>query len=494
MAVSNWTSVPGFDRQTEKYITLDLNAWIKQNGIKEQGERQGKLNQPPPDTVGLDETESNIVAWVNHRAGTCRTDVSHHLVDLARDLATADIDENLDPKAERIATQAAGAALEIEDVFDGHHDRIARSRNSVQRAVADMHDFRLRAKLANRDPDYEHRRSALWVIVACFVIEVALNASLLMEVNAFGLVGAAFQMALISAINIFIFGFAMGELVRQAHHVSPGRKIAATLAMVTLIALAVVFNLAVGHFRDSMEAILTDPTADVFAVGADALVRFATGPIGLDSFQSAMLAFVGFLFFCVASWKWLGRDDVYPQYGSRHRRFTRVLDEYDALCTQARTELKRTYDRLQSRLEDDHHQMSLISPKAFEVRARAKNIVTDYATHLNQYNHHLDFLMAAYRTANRNARTEPCPPHFETTERVDAALLEPPSFAPPPEADLTRVFASLDAATSALQRKYEEARRGIPTIDELLHPEVAEPSAMNAPAKGVLERDGRRSE
>ena len=492
MAGSNWKSVPGFDRESEKYVTLDLDAWIKQNGIREEGERQGKLDQPPSDADGLDETESNILAWVNHRADTCRTDVTNHLVDLARDLATNDIDENLAPKAKYIAAQAGRATLEIDDVFSRHRAQLARSRISVMRAVRDMREFRDRAKLGNRDPDYEQRRSALWVILGCFIIEVALNASLLMEVNAFGLVGAAFQMALISAVNIFIFGFAMGELLRRTHHVSPGRKAVAALAMVLLVPLVVVFNLAVGHFRDSMEAILTDPTADVFAVGTDALVRFANSPFGLDSFQSAMLAFVGFLFYCVASWKWLGRDDVYPEYGSRHRRFTTVLDEYDTVCTKARKDLTDTYGRLQSHLDDEYHQMRLISPKAFEVRARAKNIVTDFTTHLNQYNHHVNFLMAAYRTANRNVRTEPWPPHFDTSERIDEALLKPPSFAPPPEADLTQVFDSLDAATSTLQRKYEEASQGIPTLDKLLHPEEAERSITPPPTNGVLEHGGSR--
>ena len=476
MAGKNWDDVPGFDRKREQYVRLDLNAWIAQNRIEEEGERQGKLNQPPGDANDLDATESNIVAWVNSRARACRTDVTNHLADLERDLATADIDENLEAHAQHIATEARDAALAIANVARTHRNQLAQSRSLVERAAADMREFRIRARLGNRLPDYEHRSSALWVIISCFAVEVALNAGLLMEVNAFGLVGAALQMAIISAVNIFVFGLAMGGLVRQLHDVALGRKAAAVLAIGLLIPLALVFNLAVGHFRDSMEAILTDPAADVFAVGTDALGQFAANPIGLDSFQSWMLAFVGFLFFCVASWKWLDRDDVYPGYGARDRRFQAVQERFKADSEKAHTALRNTYDQAKSQLDDQYHQVLSIAPKTVDVQARARKIVADYRTHLDQYNLDVAFLLAAYRTANRNVRTEPCPAHFDARQQVHAAILETPSFEPPTGKDLSRVFDSLDGATSTLQAKYDEAIASIPTLDELLQ-RGAEPSA-----------------
>jgi len=374
---NDWASIPGFDREKEQYVTLDLNNWVVQNGIKDEGERQGTGNQPPQGADSLDETEAKIVAWVNHRAETCRMDATNHLGDLERELATADIDPNLAPKAQEIARQSRQAEMSVDDVLVRHRDRLTRQRDAVKRSTADFDEFRRKANLGNRDPDYEQRKTAVWVIIGCFVVEVALNASLLMEVNAFGLVGAAFQMALISAINIFVLGFAMGELLRQAHHVSIGRRMVAWPAMALLVALALMFNLAVGHFRDSMEAVLTDPAADVFTIGADALDRFAANPPDLESFQSAMLALVGFLFFCVASWKWLRRDDSYPQYGRRYRRRESVLDAYSEVCGAARRELKDTYDRLKSALDDEYHQLTMICPKAFEVYARARKIIDD---------------------------------------------------------------------------------------------------------------------
>ncbi len=465
---SDWAYIPGFDREKEQYVKLDLGTWIKRNAIKDEGARQGKGNQPPRHADNLDETEAKILDWVNDRAKTCRNDVTNHLGDLERELATTDIDPNLEPKAKNIASRAKAAVLEIDEVVDRHRDHLPRQTEAVLQAKSDYDEFRRDAELRNRPADYGQRGSAIWVIVGCFVVEVVLNASLLMEVNAFGLVGAAFQMALISAVNIFVFGFAMGELLRQAHHVSLGRRALAWPAMGLLLAFAALFNLAIGHFRDSMEAILTDPAADVFMIGADTLDRFVDSPWGLDSFQSALLAFVGLLFFCVASWKWLHRDDVYPGYGRRHRFLEEVQDEYSGWRKDVCDQLKHKYKQHQSTLDDEYHQLQMICPKAFEVRARAKKIVDDYPIHLSQYDHHLEFLLAAYRTANLSARTEPAPPHFDAKEHVDKEILEPPAFAPPPESDLTRVFESVDVASSELQGKYAEALRRFPPLDDLL--------------------------
>ena len=464
---NDWAYIPGFDRDKEQYVKPNLSDWAERNGIKEEGERQGQANQPPQHADRLDETEAKILAWVNTRADTCRNDVTNHLGDLERELATTDIDPNLEPRAMNIRSQSRQAGLAIDEVVDRHGDQLARQTAAVLRASADFDDFRRHAKLGNRLPDDHQRKNALVVIAACFAVEVILNAGLLMEVNAFGLVGAALQMALISAINVLVGGWTMGGLLRQAHHVSLFRKALAWLGIGALVPVAVLFNLAIGHFRDSMEAVLTDPDADVLRLGTDALERFAANPVGLDSFQSALLALVGFLFFCVASWKWLHRDDTYPQYGKRHRQLENVLDQYSQWRARVGKELKETYTRHQSAFDDEYHQLTMICPKAFEVRARAQKIVDDYTLHLGQYDHHLDFLLATYRTANRKARTEPAPPHFETVEQIDRDVLTPPSFSPPPESDLTRVFQSVDDASSELQGKYAQAMAKFPTLDAL---------------------------
>ena len=57
---------------------------------------------------------------------------------------------------------------------------------------------------------------ALPVILFCFAVEVVLNAALLMDVNAFGLIGSTVQMGLISAVNVLMGALAMGALVRPS--------------------------------------------------------------------------------------------------------------------------------------------------------------------------------------------------------------------------------------------------------------------------------------
>ena len=37
----DWTEVPGWDSVRKKYVELDCESWIKENKIRETGERNG---------------------------------------------------------------------------------------------------------------------------------------------------------------------------------------------------------------------------------------------------------------------------------------------------------------------------------------------------------------------------------------------------------------------------------------------------------------------
>lgn len=465
---ADWGNIPGFDPAKGQYIKLDLPDWVEKNDIETEGTRQGKANQPQSDAATLDATERKIVDWVNGRARTCREDVTNHLADLARDLADQYIGPNLVAQAENTATEANNAVVAISLAASKHRDQLGPLEKEVQEAERDFSTFRVQAKLT-RLADYQNRRSALAYIFGFFIVEVILNAGLLMDVNPFGLLGSSLQMGLISAVNVVVFGLVMGGLLRQAHHVSPSPKGIAWAGIVVIGGVAVSFNLAVGHFRDSMQAVLMDSSADVFAVGSDALVRLVASPFGMASFQSAFLALVGFLLFGVASWKWLQRDDPYPDYGRRDRQVKGVEERYREACKKARYELTTVFERRESKFSDDYNQIVMIAPKFFEVCTRAQTIVDNYRVHLYQYDHDLNFLLQAYRTANQNARTERPPPHFANKGHVDEDVLSAPTFEPPPESNLPPLFTSLQEAKTRLQQAQEKAMATIRPLDELIH-------------------------
>ena len=199
------------------------------------------------------------------------------------------------------------------------------------------------------------------------------------------------------------------------------------------------------------------------------LVRFVASPAGLESFQSYLLALLGFLFFCVASWKWLQRDDPYPDYGRRHRLFEGRKDAYLARHREAQEELHRLFDEHESNLKDVRQQLEVKLSKWNDICVRGRHLVKEFPVQMGQYANDVESLMSAYRTANRRARTELPPRHFASKPEIEAGILESaPDFSPPPQTNLTEVMQSVHDAIEQVQAAYGTSARRHPTLEELM--------------------------
>ena len=470
---STWDNVPGFDRVKEQYAQLDLKQWLKDHGIEDEAERRGKENQPATEDDTLDAFESQIVDWVNRRGRVCRENVSGHLSDLERELADMENDAELAILENRVGELKQEAEIALERGIDAGRTRLTEAEEAVRSGSAELQRFRRRSGLT-RLVDYSHRRTALWFIFGCFFVEIVLNASLLMDVNPFGLMGSTMQMALISLVNVIFAGLVMGVLLRWRNHIALARKTLAWIGIVLVIPAVLVFNLAVGHFRNSMQASLNDPSADILAMGNDVLQRLLDGPFDLASFQTALLVLLGIVCFGIGAWKWYRRDDPYPGYGDLERQLNSKKDAYAKSYHREQDTLNGVHEQYQSQLQDIRHKLVVKQSKWREICGRGGKLVTDYPTNLGQYQHDLDYLLAAYRTANRSARRTASPPHFDETVRVDEGILVPPQFRPPEETSLGGVAEKVNGAIQALQDEYRLARRKYATLEAVTNLGVEE--------------------
>ena len=461
---STWDNIPGFDRAKEQYAQLDLTQWLKEHRIEDEGKRRGRENQPAAEDDSLDAFESQIVDWVNRRGRVCRENVSGHLSDLERELANMENEAELTILENRVGELKQEAEIALEGGIDAGRTRLTEAEEAVRNGSAEFERFRRRGRLT-RLADYSQRRTALRYIFGCGFIEILLNASLLMDVNPFGLVGSTMQMTLISLVNVVFAGLVMGVLLRQRNHVAVSRKALAWSGIVLLVAAILVFNLAVGHFRNSMQASLNDPSADILAMGNDVLQRLSDGPLALASFQTVLLVLLGVVCFGIGAWKWYRRDDPYPGYGELERQLGSKKDAYAEAWRGEQDALNDIHEGYQSQLKDIRHQLVVKQSKWREICGRGDKLVTDYPTNLGQYQHDLDFLLAAYRTANRSARNTQPPAHFDDAVRVDESLLAAPQFHPPQETSLGGVAEKVNGAIQALQEDYRKARRKYATLE-----------------------------
>ena len=464
---SQWDDIPGFNPARAEYVRLDTGAWLRDNDIKEASRERGEKNQPPANAADLDDIHLKIRSWVNQRGRQCHSDVSRHLSGLARQLTDIENQEGLTILEQKVEQERGGATIEIEDRAKRGKDALTQPGKAVREGTREYEDFRDIAGL--RRLPHEGRRGIVVLLIIVFgCVETVLNAFLLMDVNPFGLLGAFMQMGLITAVNILIGALAVGYALRCGNLVHKTHRAAAWLVIIAVVPLIGSFNLLVGHFRDSMQAVVEHAAADPLSLLTnDTWQRMTSAPLGFDSFQSSLLVILGLLFFCIASWKGYQWDDPYPGYGRRHRQLNTLKEEYLRALNTALDDVGRVYGARKARLEDMLHMLQIKDDKWKDLHELGERLVREYTLHVRQYQDDLDYLIAVYRTENQSARTEPPPRFFSEGLKIDDDILVAPSFDHPPESSRQDVAKRIHDAVMQIQRVYETALKGFPPLEDV---------------------------
>ena len=442
--------LPGFDPIKKEYLPLDKKAWLKANEIEKKGRLQGDINQPATESKELDSTESDIVAWVGERARTCREDVSNCLLDLKRSLTQTEDEHDLQALEQRVEEIKREAESRLTQEIERRRNAMSLREASVNDERSALEEFR-RAANIRRPADYSHRRTAWVWLVGFAIFEIILNATLLMDVNAFGLLGSIAQMSFISGLNVGAFGLLVGVLIRWKNHVSQFVRVVSWSGVAASVLFVLVFNLLVGHFRDSMQAVVSNYDVDIATLGGDTIERLLAGPIDLGSFQSLLLVLVGCVCFAISAWKWWQRDDPYPRYGHRARQVATAEQDFIRAFEETQRTLERALEDKFSSLEDIRHKLEIKRGHWNEVCEIGNHLVKEYVHNLRRYQDDLNHLLQTYRTANRSIRSTQPPARFESAHQVDPELLEPPAFNPPPESSIERVRDTVHNAITELQ-------------------------------------------
>ena len=456
----------GFDPIKKEYLPLDKKAWLKANEIEKKGRQQGDINQPATDSIELDSTESDIVAWIGERARTCREDVSNCLLDLKRSLTQTEDEHDLQAFEQRVEETKRKAESRLTQEIERRRNAMSLREASVRDERNALEEFKSAANL-QRPADYSHRRTAWMWLVGFAIFEVILNATLLMDVNAFGLLGSIAQMGFISGLNVGAFGLIVGVLIRWKNHVSQFVRVMSWSGVVMSILFVLVFNLLVGHFRDSMQAVVSNYDVDIATLGGDTMERLLAGPLDLASFQSLLLVLVGCVCFAISAWKWWQRDDPYPRYGHRARQVAVAEQEFINAFEETQNNLERALKEDFSSLEDVRHKLEIKRGHWKEVCEIGNHLVKEYVHNLRRYQDDLNHLLQAYRTANQSTRSTPPPARFESTEQVDPGLLEPPAFSPPPESKIEKARDKVHNAITELRNALRDAHASFPGLSAL---------------------------
>lgn len=408
----------------------------------ERGRERGKNNQPVPTQPGLDRVETEVVDYCGHLFSE-KKDAYRRTARLAKQRAVPPV-------------SAIGADAEVEKACDRMRGRVQEERptlkglhRSAQKAIDDLKDFKKTHLLTREAHVPKNLASSFGILVALLVLETLINGLFFGQNMETGMFGGVAYAALISIINVGVFGLLAASAIRQISHLDQTRKTGGGLLLVAVVAVAVVWNLAVAHYREALPAdypphpevaeIATTSVEPQIAdcwrgpneadADGEAICLLVNNWFSLNGFQSYMLMLIGMLMCGVAAWKWMRMTDLYPGFGrmEKHRLETEqeLLDERQDL-------LERLSDDLQV-AETQQHSL-FVDPvrnwkramEAHEDLEQSYQGLSDFAKELEEQ---CLSAIETYRTANREApRSEPEPAFWSKPWKANWEMPAKPSL------------------------------------------------------------------
>lgn len=455
MNTRDWTTVPGWDEAKQEYVELDCERWIRENKIRELGRENGEREYPPSEAVQPDETYTKIRAWVNQRGKDCKAAVSKYLDGLRHNLEL-ESEHGKAPIQDKVNGLKNEGITKLTDQARIDRSILTQREREARESQKALESFKKEANL-DRVAEYHERDTWYLWLIGIVAIEAVANAIMLGKVLEQGLLGAIPIMGGIGVVNTCILAALIGEGWRHKNSLRRWSMVRGWVLVLAGVTGMVFWNLLVGHFRDSMSE-----NAESRGEGLtdDTIERFMTNPMGLEEMLSWVLAVIGAGCCVFAATKWLGRDDEYPRYGKIYRAATEHLEELEQEVELRRQDLKDIYTTYVEKIRDSRRNEENKKGNHRLITDTAKRIQRQFTMQLRQYQDHLDFIIAAYRTANEKARGTPSPAFFANRITIDQEILKAPTWVNVEPTNGNEIWGAFRQAEEAVREAYEHARDG----------------------------------
>lgn len=237
------------------------------------------------------------------------------------------------------------------------------------------------------------------LVALLFVIESFANAVFLARSDPGGVLGAytiAFGISFANLVPAFVF---FGPFSRNFQHVRPVRRVLAWLTTLVFLALALVLNLGVAHYREVSGPLIGDG-------GFQVVQRMTEAPLSLQEAQSWLLFVIGLIFSFIAFFDGSNLDDAYPGYGKLDRIARNARRQYFDM----RDDVTEELDGIR---RDALDKVQRIASHARKQPQERKSIVQDWRQLCDDFERHVadlqkvgSTLIDEYREANHKARPD----------------------------------------------------------------------------------------
>jgi hypothetical protein len=420
----------GFAAGTAVFPDIDAEAIAGRLKLVQAGTEAGRANRPDAEATGFDSTEMLVVVTIEELRRRGLQQFEDHIRVYRERLSRA---AEARKEVEIVAGLARGDFLSEVDVWKA---RLATPVETLNESFAWRAEFRRRHRLQRPAEDFGGWPKTIAIGMILILVETSLNGYLFAQNNSLGLLGGILAALLVSISNVGVSGLA-GFAAKRVNHRNWLWKVAGLAVLGAWLAYAVVFNLAVAHFRDVVEV-----TGDWSLAAAQAIPALREAPFALGTIESWLLCVIGGLMSLLAFLKGFHTDDPYPGYGRVSRAVIDARNRYARDLETAIGELEAKRDGAIDELRDAHEEVRSGIAEAVDALFGQTALRAQVGHFLEQCDVKTARLLAVYRDANRAARTAPAPASF-SRDHVFAP------FTPPVEDAPRRMSAETEAATVA---------------------------------------------
>lgn len=443
------------------FLSIDAQGISEDLDLVKKGEKRGRANQPPQNADTYDSVENEIFTKLSDlRRQGLQTfqDEMRVYSDRIRALS-------IEQRVTEISLATKEAIAEFRSrVHTGNDDlyTLARAVHETEKEVADFKD----EHGLRRTPHLpESHILHFGVIAFMLVVEGALNGNFLAQGLSGGVIAGVLSALVIALLNIG-FGFLLGYYSRNLCHKNSAFKLSGIASIISQVAFVLLFNLFVAHYRDALAT--SDPEGAVRV----AVVLFKENPLGLQDFNSWILAGMGILFSWFAfidGFKW---DDPYPGYGATSRKNQKAHDYYNVAkqdLIEELADIKDVTSRAMALALDDMTKRKREYFDVIENQKRLCGAFNEYVDHVEAIQNHL---LAIYRDANNMTREKPAPKYFSKNPKIQRPSNIKPDEPPYTSQQINALMKKADQAISRsadqLNEEHESAFLGFKDVNSIV--------------------------
>jgi hypothetical protein len=425
----------------------------------ERGASDAVSNNPPPLSTMPSQTEHALMARVIEIFGQIRREAGDRLNRIHAEV----LGQRDALTEERYGTHIRGIETGMKAMLAKNGGELEQQVFEALKAKREYEYFNYTNKL-NSDPKLEKWQFTLAFLMVPLAIESLLNGNFFADASEFGMVGGAATAVIISALNITL-GFVMGWWpARYCQHVRASHLLWALPAYAGMITLIVLFNLAVGHYR---ELLIANPDG----ASQQVVPRMMANLFAVYELKSIALVIIGCLIAFLSAAKGYSAFGTYPGQVPAFRRWRQRWDAVEATRRRLDTELMPELDALRGQVEGFREDCQREIGKLQIARSQAEEVRETYLTRIAQLRSARDAAVMQYREANLRVRTDMPPAYFSQamhSAEVDEAT-EPAEFARVRKLidETERQFANMPALIEAKLRDHLALVRGVDLAGEI---------------------------